>query len=321
MKKLEDIKKVAVIGAGTMGPGIAQSYALAGYRVTMNDMSEKALETAQSVLHTSLETYAGQGEIAGNEVEEIFSRVSFTPDQNKALQDADVVVECIVEKAEAKKALFEAIDAALPEDSYILSNTSYLNIFELLPERRLPYAVITHWYAPPQLIPLVEVVGSTEASDETVGIVMQMLKMGRKRPVRLKRFISGYIVNRLQMALAQETYNLIDNGYCEPEDIDMAVRTSIIPRALVLGLCQRADFTGLDASLNGFRTKRYHLPEQNDEPKALVERVERGDLGVKTGKGFCDYTGHKLEDVLAKRDAQLFEAFRLANKLLADPIP
>ncbi|MBP2651694.1 MAG: mmgB 1 [Firmicutes bacterium] len=320
MRKREDIKRIAVLGAGTMGPGIAQSFATGGYEVCMFTRSDATLQKARSILHSSLITFAEEGEIEAVEVETIFKRVSYCRTVEEAVAGADFVMETIVENCDAKSELYEALDKILPEDVYIASNTSFLNIFEIMPERRLPYTVIAHWYAPPQLIPLVEVVRNDKTHPEVVDMVMAILNKSGKTSVHMKKFVPGYIVNRMQMILNQEVFYLLDNDYCTAEDIDMAVKASFIPRAMIIGLVQRFDFTGLDMSANNFRNKSYVMPEQNYHPKALFGHVEKGEYGVNTGKGFYDYTGRRAEQVLAKRDKQLFEVFRVAKKLMNDPV-
>jgi 3-hydroxyacyl-CoA dehydrogenase len=278
------------------------------------------MEKARSILHSSLTTFAEEGMIKSEEIETIFNQISFCDTLEEAVTGADFVMETIVENREAKADLYAILDKILPDDVYIASNTSFLNTFEITPERRLPYTIIAHWYAPPQLIPLVEVVRNDQTIPEAVDTAMVMLSKSGKTPVRMNKFVPGYIVNRMQMILNQEVFYLLDNGYCTAEDIDMAVKASFIPRAMVVGLVQRFDFTGLDMSANNFKNKSYVMPEQNYHPKVLFEHVAKGELGVKTGKGFYDYTGRSTEEVLTKRDKQLFEVFKIAKKLMEDPV-
>ena len=321
MKTLADIKKIAVLGAGTMGPGIAQTYAMGGYNVTMWTRSESTREKAKAALHTQLETFAQEGEIAAEDVETIYGRVNFALTVEEAVAGADFIQETIVENRDAKTALYEQLAACVPSDVIIASNTSAMNIFEIVPEKLLPQQIICHWYAPPQLIPLVEVVKSEQAPQEYADIALALLKKCGKTAVLMKKFIKGYIVNRLQQCLNREVFFLLDNGYCDAEAIDLAAKASFIPRACVLGLCKRADFGGLDMTANNYRNHSYTMPEHGDEmPHVLEEHIEHGELGIKTGHGFYDYEGVDIEALKAKRDKQLFEVFRLEKKFLEDPV-
>ena len=321
MKTLEDIKKIAVLGAGTMGPGIAQTYAMGGYEVTMWTRSESTREKAQAALKTQLETFAREGEIAAEDVDVILGRIGFALTVEEAVAGADFIQETIVENRDAKTALYEQLAACVPADVIIASNTSAMNIFEVVPEKLLPQQIICHWYAPPQLIPLVEVVKSEQAPQEYADVAMALLKKCGKTAVLMKKFIRGYIVNRLQQCLNREVFYLLDNGYCDAEAIDLAAKASFIPRACVLGLVKRADFGGLDMTANNYRNKSYTMPEKGDEmPASLAAHVEAGELGIKTGKGFYDYSGVDIEELKKKRDEQLFEVFRLEKKFLGDPV-
>ncbi len=321
MKTLADIKKIAVLGAGTMGPGIAQTYAMGGYSVTMWTRSQSTREKAQAALLTQLNTFAQEGEIPAEAVEAIYNRVDFALTVEEAVAGADFIQETIVENRDAKIALYNQLAACVPQDVIIASNTSAMNIFEVVPEQLLPQQIICHWYAPPQLIPLVEVVKSEQAPQEYADIALAMLQNCGKTAVLMKKFVKGYIVNRLQQCLNREVFYLLDNGYCDAEAIDLAAKASFIPRACVLGLCKRADFGGLDMTANNYRNRSYTMPENGDEmPTTLAALVEEGNLGIKSGKGFYDYTGMDLDALKAKRDKQLFEVFRLEKKFLSDPV-
>jgi 3-hydroxyacyl-CoA dehydrogenase len=321
MKTINDIKKIAVLGAGTMGPGIAQTFAMGGYQVTMWTRSESTREKAKATLHTSLQTFAQEGEIKAEDVETIYSRVSFALTVPEAVEGADFIMETIVENRDAKTELYAQLADIVPADVIVASNTSALNIFEVVPEKMLPQQIICHWYAPPAVIPLVEVVKSEQAPQEFADIAVEMLNKCGKTAVLMKKFIRGYIVNRLQQCLNREVFYLLDNGYCDAEAIDLAAKASFIPRACVLGLCKRMDFGGLDMTANNYKNHSYTMPEHGDElPKVLEEHVEKGELGIKSGHGFYDYAGQDIEALKVKRDKQLFEIFRVTKKLMEDPV-
>jgi 3-hydroxyacyl-CoA dehydrogenase len=319
MKTLADIKKIAVLGAGTMGPGIAQTYAMGGYQVTMWTRSECTREKAIASLHSQLDTFEEEGMLTESK-ETILGRINFALTVEEAVDGVDFIQETIVEKKEAKEELYDKLAACVPADVIIASNTSALNIFEIVPEKLLPQQIICHWYAPPHVIPLVEVVKSEQAPQEYADIAVTLLNNCGKTAVLMKKFIRGYIVNRLQQCLNQEVFYLLDNGYCDAEAIDLAAKASFIPRACVLGLCKRMDFGGVDMTANNFRNKSYAAPQWDHIPTTLEKLVEENALGIKTGKGFYDYEGVDLEALKAKRDKQLFEIFRVTKKFMSDPV-
>jgi 3-hydroxyacyl-CoA dehydrogenase len=320
MKTIDDIKKIAVLGAGTMGPGIAQTYAMGGYQVTMWTRSESTREKAKTALHNSLETFAEEGVIAKEDVETIYARINFAMTVPEAVAGADYIQETIVENKDAKVELYKQLAEIVPSDVIIASNTSALNIFEIVPEKLLPQQVIAHWYAPPELIPLVEVVKSEQAPQEFADITKALLEKCGKTAVVMKKFVRGYIINRLQQCIQGECFNLIDNGYCDAQAIDDACKASFIPRAMVLGICKRIDFGGIDMTANNIKNKSYSFPNYDTMPKCMQEHLDKGELGLKSGKGFYDYTGKDVNEIKAHRDKQLFEVFKLAKKFMADPV-
>lgn len=319
MKTLADIKKIAVLGAGTMGPGIAQTFAMGGYEVTMWTRSESTREKAIASLKAQLDTFESEGMLTESK-EAVLGRISFALTVEEAVKGADFIQETIVEKKDAKEELYKQLAACVPADVIIASNTSALNIFEIVPESLLAQQIICHWYAPPHVIPLVEVVKSEQAPQEYADIAVTMLNNCGKTAVLMKKFIRGYIANRLQQCLNQEVFYLISNGYCDAQAIDLACQASFVPRACVLGICKRIDFGGVDMTYNNFKNKSYAAPQWDSIPSILQEKVDANELGIKTGKGFYDYSGKDIEAVKAKRDKYLFEVFKLTKKFMDDPV-
>ncbi len=300
-----DIRKVAVFGAGTMGPGLAQVFATAGYEVALHSRSAETLDRAISLVNASLETFVDRGMVHEDDIAGILGRIAPTQSLDEAGRGADVVIETIVENRDAKQALYEELDAICPDGAVFASDTSYLNIFEIMPARRLAQTVIAHWFAPPQITPLVEVVKGPETSAETVDLVVALIGKVDHIPSVMEKFVPGFCINRLLRGIGREVFFLLDNGYMTPEQLDVAVKASIIPRAMVLGFVQRYDFTGLDLAYNNLKNEAFTEAPVDSEPRSLVERVERGELGAKSGKGFFDYGGRSLEEVLHERDAAL----------------
>ena len=313
-------EKVAVLGGGTMGPGIATSYALQGSLVAIYSRSQKTLERAKTVIASNLQLFVEEEVITEESAKAAFSRLTFTDSVETAVEGAWYIAETIVENPEAKKTLYEQLDAILPEDVIIASNTSYMNIFELMPEARKPYSVIAHWYAPAHILPLVEVVKGPDTQEAVMDAVMEFHKACGKTPIRMEKYIPGFIVNRMQSAMNREVYYLIENGYCTPEELDLAVKTSLMPRGMILGLVQRLDFTGLDMMANSIQNKKFTPAPELDRPSMIFDHTDKGEYGVKNGKGFFDYSQQNYEDVLRQRDKMLIESVGLADKFLKNPL-
>jgi 3-hydroxybutyryl-CoA dehydrogenase len=314
--KVADVKKVAVFGAGTMGPGLAQVFAAAGYNVTMYSRKAETLEKAISVAKANLATFVENGLLSENAVPGVLARIKTTQSVEQAGKDADFVIESIAEKLDAKKELYEALDGVCPQRTILTSNTSYLNIYEVMPAARLPQTVIAHWFAPPHIVPLVEVVKGPETSQATVDFVVELLKKVDRVPTVLEKFVPGFCINRFLRIIGREVFFLLDNGYMTAEQLDLAVKASIIPRAMVLGFVQRYDFTGIDLSYGNLQNKAFIEAPIDNNPRSLVERMERGELGVKTGKGFFDYSDRPLEQVLKERDAAMIRVFKAVKDLI-----
>ena len=313
-------KKVAVLGSGTMGPGIALTYALGGYSASLYSRSQKTLHRAKTVIASALELFVEEGIRSGDDAKAAFARIQFTDSVEEAVKDAWYVAETIVEDPEAKKELYTRLDELLPAEVIIASNTSYMNVFELLPAARQPYSVISHWYAPAHILPLVEVVKGPETLETVMEKVVSFHKSCGKTAVRMEKYIPGFIVNRMQSAMTKEVVYLLENGYCTAEELDLAVKTSLMPRGLLLGLVQRMDFNGLDMIARSLENKKYVPAPELDRPRMIFDLTDKGDYGVKTGKGFFDYSDQPYEEVLRRRDKMLLKSVNLANSFIEDPL-
>jgi 3-hydroxybutyryl-CoA dehydrogenase len=303
--EIRKIRRIAVLGAGTMGTGLALVFAEAGFKVDLYSIPDPTLDRALSVILAGLKTLAAAGRLEASRIQEIMGRIALSTDLESVAARGDFFIEAVSEKLEIKKTLFEKLDALCPEDALIVSNTSFLNIFPVMPERRLPNAAIAHFFAPAHIVPLVEVVRGEKTSDAAVESLLALLRQAGRIPVVMNKYFPGFCINRIQSAIGNEVYHLLDNGYMSAEDLDLAVKASLIPRAMVLGLVQRYDFTGIDLTLQNLKNNTYRYPPPNPEPECLASKAARGDLGVKTGKGFYDYSDRPLEEVLAARDMAL----------------
>ncbi len=294
-----------VLGAGTMGHGMALLAAKSGHRVFLTDADPGTLAKARDLIQNRLDWLQQQEALGGMSAADVFERITFVEEPFASLPACGLVLEAISEDERLKSELYRAIVPHLPAGCIVASNTSYLNVFALAPEALADRLVIAHFYAPAYLIPLVDLVGSDKTPPDVLPWLKQVFEGMGQRPVVLRRFIPGYIVNRLQRAMAREIFNLLDNGYADPEEIDTAVQASLGLRVPVLGVVRRYDFAGLDVALKIFENPSIDLVSEDTVPRALQTRVAAGDLGVKTGRGFFAYGSRPIGEILQDRDRRL----------------
>jgi 3-hydroxybutyryl-CoA dehydrogenase len=310
------MKNVAIIGAGTMGHAFAHVFAQAGYQVTLNDVSEGILEKARRLISSNLDTMGEVGLFDPAEKAAVMEdRIHCTTDLAQAVSRAELVIEAISEKPEAKKMLFSDLDRLCPPGTILASNTSYLDIYRFVETGRPEKVIIAHWFAPPHIVPLVEIVPGPQTAPETVETVKAILDGLGKETIILKKFLPGFIVNRLQAALNREVYHLLDNGYATAEDIDRATKAGFGLRIPILGLVKRIDFAGLDLAQQVLRNESYRPPEGKTQSRTLDALVSQGRLGAKAGKGFYDYGDTPLEEILKERDLKLLKLRRFLTEL------
>jgi 3-hydroxybutyryl-CoA dehydrogenase len=310
----ENIKKVAVVGAGTMGHGIAQSFAQGGYRVSMMSRTQKTLDRAMALIHSSLSAMAEEGVLDPKSIPSIIGRITSTTSIEEAARDADIAFETMAEDKEAKKAVFAQLDKYCPPRTLLASNTTYLNIFDLVETSRPDKVLIAHWYAPPQIIPLVDVVKGPKTDMANVELVAEILRKIDKKPAVFKKYVPGYVVTRLQIAFTGEVLYLLDNDFLSPEELDEAAKWGLAMRMMVVGVVGRMDFGGLDLTARNAERGIFPTPP-GYKPTKIFELVKQGCLGVKTGKGFFDYKGRSEAEVCKERDIKLIRMFKALKKI------
>jgi 3-hydroxybutyryl-CoA dehydrogenase len=293
--KVKDIKKIAVFGAGTMGPGLAQMFATAGYDVALYSRKAETLDRAIAMVRANFETLIAHGTATREATDEAVARMKPTQSVELAAKDSDFVMETIVENKDAKRELYAQLETLCPERTVFASNTSSLNVFELLPDGIKARTVCAHFFTPAHIIPLVEVVPGPGTDPEAVAFTVALMKAAGKSPVLMKKFGPGFIVNRIQRAIGETSMDMIQEGLVEPEEIDSAIKLTLGIRLPIVGVMQTFDFQGLDMLLAYQKNvgKVYSFVE---------ERVERGACGAKTGRGIYDYQGRSETEILNKRD-------------------
>ena len=305
----EDLKSVLIIGAGTMGHSIAQVYAQAGFEVDLVDTHQKKLEHALDLIQSNLAVLAEFDRVQKNEIPLIIERIHQKTDLKEAANEKMFVVEAINENPDLKKRLFNQLSEFCPENAILASNTSTLDIFKITKGIKNVHRIIAHhWFAPPHIIPLVEVVPGRKTSKDTVEFSVNLLKRIGKEPIVINKFISGYIVNRIQVALYGVMYELLGRNIATPEQIDFAIKTTLGIRLPIVGIAQSQDFTGLDLVSDIQKLKGGVFP-------IIQEKVDSNQLGAKTGKGLYDYHGISEGEILKKRDRLFLHQLEFLEKL------
>ena len=308
-----NIKKITVIGAGTMGHGIAQSFAQGGYQVSMMSRTQKTLDRAMALIRSSLSAMGEEGVLDPKSIPSIIGRITSTTSVEEAARDADIAFETMAEDKEAKKEIFAQLDKYCPPRTLLASNTTYLNIFDFVETSRPDKVLIAHWYAPPQIIPLVDVVKGPKTDMANVELMADILRKIDKKPAVFKKYVPGYVVSRLQIAFTGEVLYLLDNDFLSPEELDEAAKWGLAMRMMVVGVVGRMDFGGLDLTARNLEKSLFPFlkptpPEY--KPTKIFELVKQGCLGVKTGKGFYDYQGRSEAEVCKERDVKLIRMFK-----------
>jgi 3-hydroxybutyryl-CoA dehydrogenase len=298
----------AVIGTGMMGPGIALTLALGGLRATILSRKQETARAGLEKALRQLEVLEEHGLAGAEQARRARESLAASSEFDAAVAGADLVVESGPESMEFKQDLFARMDAIAPPDAVLASNTSGLSITAIASKCGRPDRVLTtHFWNPPHLMPLVEIVKGERTGERVVEEVRQLLEHCGKVPVVVKKDTPGQLGNRLQMALVREAVNIVERGIADAEAVDLAAKTGFGLRLPVYGILEHQDIVGLDL---GIRVVDYAARDLNNEPGAprlMHEMVEHGNLGVKTGRGFYDWSKKDAEAVKARRDNFVLE--------------
>lgn len=305
--------KVSVIGAGVMGPGIAQVFLQGGFDVSLMDISEEALQKGKA----SIEQVLGQMyemEIVREKPEYYLSRLTLTTDMKESVSDAELVVEAVPEKIELKKQIYEQLDEYCLPDALIASNTSSLPLPEIFPDFRTGNFCVAHFYNPPPILPLVEIVKNDKADMEKINWLRKTLEDCGKTVIVLNKFIKGFVINRLQTASAREALYLVNQGIISAEDMNLATPASIGFKSVWQGSFETMDFIGLDTVANVYNILYPDLCTDKEVPAIVTDKVKEGKLGLKTGEGFGKYTPEEVKATSELRVEKLLNQLKLWNK-------
>ncbi|MEU8870843.1 3-hydroxyacyl-CoA dehydrogenase family protein [Streptomyces javensis] len=280
-------KKLAVIGAGLMGAGIAQVSAQAGWDVVLRDVTDEALRRGTDTIRASYDKFVSRGKLAAEEAERALGRITTTTDLDAAA-DADVVVEAVFEKIEVKREIFRTLDELVKDDTILASNTSAIPITKIAAATRRPERVVgTHFFSPVPMMRLCELVRGHKTSDETLAAAREFAEGVGKTCIVVNRDVAGFVTTRLISALVVEAAKLYESGVATAEDIDTACKLGF---GHAMGPLATADLTGVDILLHA--TDNIYTESQDEKfapPEIMRRMVDAGDIGRKSGEGFYRY--------------------------------
>jgi len=302
-----NIKNVSVLGTGTMGHGIALLSARAGLNVVIYGRSDESLERGFNSIKSSLNCLKVEEKLEDIKCKEILGRIRGVKTIEEAAKDAELIIESLAEDLELKQKIFKQLDEICPQNVILASNTSGLSPTAIAKGTKYPErVVIAHFWNPPQLIPLVEVVPNENTSQKTMEITMEWVEFIGKKAVRMESECLGFIGNRLQLALLREALYIVEKGWAKPEEVDKAIEYGHGRRLPVTGPICSADLGGVDIFHNISTYLFKDLCNYTEPSKLMQKKVETGKLGSKSGQGFYNWSSEELENKQKERADILF---------------
>ncbi|HHZ02094.1 MAG TPA: 3-hydroxyacyl-CoA dehydrogenase family protein [Tissierellia bacterium] len=296
------INNIVIAGAGVMGASFAQIFAQYGFKVVLYDIFEASIEKGKKLISMNQQNAIDEGLLTSEESSKLVNNISYTMDM-ESFRNADFVIEAIAEKMEIKHEFWKQVSSIAPEDAILTTNTSGLSINKIAEAVHKPERFCgMHWVNPPHIVPLVEIISGDKTKEETSEIVKELALYIERKPVMVKKDISGFILNRLQYAILREAFYIVENGVASVEDVDNVMKYGLGRRYACIGPFETIDFGGIDIFFNVGSYMFKELSNSTEVSPLLRELYEEGAYGVKTGKGFYDYSGDKAEKAIEKRD-------------------
>ncbi|MBD0415256.1 5-formyl-3-hydroxy-2-methylpyridine 4-carboxylate 5-dehydrogenase [Oryzicola mucosus] len=303
------IQRIAIIGMGTMGPGMAARLARAGMQVSAYDVAPPAIERAQSMLgvaETVLDSLGIAAPSTGS------GTVRFTNDIADAISGADLVIENVPENISVKAEVYRLIDGLVAPDTIVASDTSGIPITQLQAHISNPARFVgMHWSNPPHIIPMIEVIAGEQTADETVQTIRELIRSLGLLPVVVKKDVPGFVENRVLYALLREVVDLVERGVIEPEDIDTCVSWGIGYKLAVVGPMALLDMAGLDIYNSVSTFLNSDLADRKDVAPMVGKKIAAGTLGIKSGEGIYSYTPERIVELQRERARKLVAIRRI----------
>ncbi|RKU37495.1 3-hydroxyacyl-CoA dehydrogenase [Candidatus Poribacteria bacterium] len=305
---IDGIAHIAVIGAGLMGHGIAQEFANAGYHVRLHDVTDAQLQTARTQIEKNLTVLAENAIVEKESISPTLARIQTDTGLEAVAETADFVVEAVTENLSLKQQVFEKLDAICPPHAILASNTTALMPSHIgVNAKRKDKILNTHYFNPPYLIPLVELIRSPDTSDETVNVTFELLTAIGKTPAIIEKEVPGFVGPRLQAALIREAFAIVEQGIASAETVDLVVRNSFGRRLSVAGPFEVFELAGWDLVLAAFEELYKDLNSSSDINPLLREMVNTEQLGVKSGQGFYNWTDKGIQELRDRMNSALIQ--------------
>lgn len=310
-----EIKNITVLGSGIMGHGIAQVSAMSGYNVVLRDIEQRFLDKAMEKIKWSLDKLVSKEKISQSQAEQIYSRIKPVIDLKEAVKDCQLVIEAVPEIMDLKRKVYDELDKVASNDVIFASNTSTLPITEIANTTSRPNRVIgIHFFNPPQLMKLVEIIPGMQTSSEIVDKTVEFVRSVKKEPVLCKKDVPGFIVNRLFIPLVHEACYVMDRQKNQLTEIDSAVKFKL---GFPMGIFELADFTGMDV-IHKATVEMHQRDKKVINPHPKIEQLyNEKKLGQKSGEGFYKYSDDKYERIPLTEDlAQKCNPIQLVANIL-----
>ena len=308
----KSIQKVAVLGLGSMGHGLVQLFATAGYTVHAFDEVTKARDSLIHRIGNNLEVFVQAEMIAADQVEPIIARIHVVATEREAVENAQFITEAVREDLRTKQELLRRLEDETSSQTIIASNSSTFPISQSGERmKHLERAIVTHYFNPPHIIPAVEVVPGPDTDEATTQTTLDLMRRIGKETILINKEVPGFVVNRIQMALARETWDLLDKGIASAEDIDAAVSATMGLRLAALGPLAVNDFGGLDVVSRVYSNLVPDLCTNSEIPTIVRDLIEAENYGVKTGQGFYSYPSATAAAQATERDSRFLALLKL----------